>query len=199
MCPSSYFLRSFLFVSVVSPGGLSNLAALSPVKREIEKWQCKQCVSFPCSYVSRLGATTITTLLHRCFLDDASLDPSGRSTHVFSSSASNPLLFGTVSAAQRRRVHLLWDLEGLSRSIDPRHGSSSTAGTVATDVHSSDGAPFLIRAGYHARVHREQRCPSHRGVCRRPHHELRAGNVRHVWDRRGLVGGGRGTGRCRRC
>lgn len=38
------------------------------------------------------------------------------------------------------------------------------AGTVPPDDHSSNGPALLIRAGYHARVHREERRPRHRGI-----------------------------------
>lgn len=49
---------------------------------------------------------------------------------------------------------------------------SSMIKAVPSDLDSSDRTAFLVRASYHAWMHREERGPSHRGVSRRSHHEL---------------------------
>lgn len=43
---------------------------------------------------------------------------------------------------------------------------SSTIEAVPSDLDSSNCTAFLIRSSYHARMHRKERRPSHRGISR---------------------------------
>lgn len=42
---------------------------------------------------------------------------------------------------------------------------SSTIEVVPSDLDSSNRTAFLVWASYHARMHREERRPSHRSIC----------------------------------
>lgn len=57
---------------------------------------------------------------------------------------------------------------------------SSALEAVSRDLDSSDRAALLIRAGYDARMHPEERGPGHGGIGGRSHHELRVGDVGNV-------------------
>lgn len=57
---------------------------------------------------------------------------------------------------------------------------SSTIEAVPSNLDSSNRTTFLVWTSYHTRMHREERRPSHCGVSRGSHHELRAGNIWNV-------------------
>lgn len=86
---------------------------------------------------------------HRFILDRIYRDPSSGSC------VSNPLA------------------DSISGDDIPRYRlRSSMIEVVPFDIDSSNCTTFLVRSSYHARVHREERRPSHRGVSRGSHHEL---------------------------